>query len=162
MRDISSYPGARIFRTAASIILVFILAGYFLVKMNDVTRQVEIVAIKKMVANMNTALSLVIYQTAVSGNLDKLNLLSNQNPFYYLAFSQGLPNDYQGVVINRSEIEQAGWYFTQEKNQVVYRSSDQEDFFFFLVFDYIDLNGTNRYEPDQDKINHLKIIKAPY
>lgn len=161
MNNISSQPGAGIFRSVSSILLIFILATLFLLKMEDTSRQVEEAAIKQRVIAINTALASVIYQTAVSGNLDKLNYLNNKNPFYYLALYESLPKDYLGAVDSISEIQQQGWYYFSKDNQAIYRKIDGAILFFYLDFNYNDVNANQYYDPGKDIINALVLKKAP-
>ena len=150
-----------VFRTAISVILIFVLAGIFLFKMDDVSRRVEETAVKQMLVDINTSLALVVYQTAVKRNFDRLDFLANQNPFHYLALTQDLPKDYHGEVESLSEIKRQGWYYLRDDKQVIYRNSFDENNYFFLDFSYADLNDSGRYEFEQDSIIHLVIKKAP-
>ncbi|MBC8210574.1 MAG: hypothetical protein H8E21_05855 [Gammaproteobacteria bacterium] len=155
MRTISSHPGAGLFRSVVSIVIIVIIATYFLYKTERLSRDAEIIAMQNMVNEINSALSLVVYQLAMNKNLAGLSRLDQQNPFYYLALSQRLPEKYRGVVSSEADITQSGWYFSQSDSAVVYRGSDDQNFKFELNFRYSDRNNSGEFEPENDTITSL-------
>ena len=160
MKTVASHPGAGAFRSIASIILITILVVFFLNKTDELSAEAERVAIRGTVNEINIALSLVVYQLAVENKLDRLNALDNQNPFYYLALSQKLPENYFGVVNLEADIDKNGWYYVQPKKQVVYQARDNVAHRYSLRFIYNDINGSGQFEPGQEKITNLIMQKA--
>jgi len=155
MKTIGSHPGAGLFRSVFSIIIIVIIAAYFLYKTERVSRDAEIVAMQSMVNQINSALSLVVYQQAMNRNLAILSRLDQQNPFYYLALSQKLPEKYRGVVNSEASISRSGWYFSSSDSAIVYRTSGDESFRFELKFSYSDRNRSGKFEPESDSITSL-------
>jgi len=157
MKTISSHPGAGLFRSVATIIIIVTIAAYFLYKTERLSRDSEIVAMQSMVNQINSALSLVVYELAINKNLANLSRLDQQNPFYYLALSQRLPETYRGVINSEAEISRSGWYFSRSDSTVVYRTSGDESFWFKLSFNYSDRDNSGEFDPDNDSITSLMV-----
>ncbi len=160
MKTLSSHPGAGVFRSVVLIVLVTLFALYFLIKTDELSEQTELVAVQRTVAEINIALSLVVYDLAVNKRLDKLTELENQNPFYYLALSQDLPDNYYGVVRKESDVTKNGWFFCLSDQRVIYHSRVNGNYHYRLKFSYSDNNGSGSFEPSGDKITGLLMQKA--
>jgi len=159
MPEIQSQPGARLFRTFSSLILILLLAFLFLSSNEELSQAAEAVHVNQTVNEINTALALAVYTLAVNKSLDRLVLLDNQNPFYYLALNQGIPPNYHGEVSSVQDMGSSGWYFLKPKGLVIYHSANSR-YAYRLSFDYSDTNLSGAFEPILDKINSLQIIKA--
>lgn len=160
MKTIASTPGAGVFRTVASILIIVLFTLYFLYKTDDLSKQAEIIAVQRTVSEINVALSLVVYDLAVNRRLDKLTVLDNQNPFYYLALSQEIPESYFGVVSNKSDIDKNGWFYSLADQLVIYHSQEGDNHRYRLKFTYSDINGSGSFESSGDSITSLLMQKA--
>jgi len=160
MKEVASVPGASLFRSIASIILITVFTVFFLYKTDELSSQAELVAVQRTVNQINVALSLVVYELAIKKNLDRLNVVNNQNPFYYLAISQELPENYFGVVRSETEIDKNGWFYEQLNQRVVYRSRENINYRYQLKFTYSDTNNSGSFESSEDKVTGLVMQQA--
>lgn len=159
MPEIRSQPGARLFRTFSSLILILLLASLFLSRNEELSQTAEAVHVSQTVNEINTALAFVVYTLAVNKSLDRLVLLDSQNPFFYLALNQSIPRNYHGEVSSVDDMKANGWYFLKPNGLVIY-SSRSSRYVYRLSFDYSDTNQSGAFEAESDKINSLQIVKA--
>ena len=160
MLEIISPPGARLFRTFSALILIFLLAYLFLSENEELSQTAEDVHVRQTVNEINSALALVVYTLAVNKKLDRLVLLDNQNPFYYLALNQSIPVNYRGEVSSVHEMKDVGWYFVKSDGLVIYQSMSSTRYVYRLSFEFTDLNKSGSFDALSDKVNSLQIIKA--
>ena len=140
MKTVGSHPGAGVFRFTLVVGLVLVLMVAFFYYTTAVQRRVEEVARDQMVVSIKQALSTMLYDYAIKGQLKDLQLFDHENPFVPLAIYRELPKNYHGTIRARSEIKQSGWYFDLTKRVAVYQFSDEERLLesFKLTFQYQD------------------------
>ena len=147
MKTVGSHPGAGIFRFTVVVILVLILMFSFLYYTAAINQRTEEVARDQMIASMKQALSMMLYDYAIKGQLKDLQIFDRENPFVPLAIYRELPANYHGTISNQRDILEYGWYFDLVNKLAVYRFSDDELPVqkYKMVFDFEDLDGNGIY-----------------
>jgi len=147
MKTIGSHPGAGVFRFTLVVVLVLVLMIAFFYYTAAVQRRVEEVARDQMLANMKQALSMMLYDYAIKGQLKDLQQFDQENPFVPLAIYRELPSNYHGTINGETGLKEYGWYFDLVNRVAIYRFSDgelpvQE---YRMVFEFEDLDGNGVY-----------------
>ena len=160
MKRIASHPGANVFRTVVSILIISVATSVFLYKTDEMSNQVDLIASQRVVNEINTALSLVVYKLAIQGNLEELNVLDKSNPFDYLVLNQKLPDNYFGVVYVEQEIDKSGWFYASYKKQAVYNSRQGKKYWYQLDLIFNDMNNSGSFDVESEKLLGFIIKKA--
>ena len=160
MKSIGSHPGAGVFRFTVVVVLVLILMLAFFYYTATIKQRVEEIARDQVIVNMKQALSMMLYDYAIKGQLKDLQLFDQENPFVPLAIYSELPKNYHGTIHSKSEIKQSGWYFDLNKRVAVYRFSDNGLALqnYKMIFEFEDIDGDGVYGPNE--VGYLKIEKA--
>ena len=157
---LASVPGALLFRTLLSIVLILILIAVFFSYVDETQREFERSAIAQTRRIVDSALAVAFATYAVKHRLSELGELDGGNPFLLLDEYQIQPTAYRG------EIERdigpdlaAGWYYLQHRRLVAYKSYHLDsDRYFGIVLDYEDQNGNGRYDSTEDRFNSLQFV----
>lgn len=159
-RSIGSHPGAGIFRSTLIIIIIIICILLFFAATDHLSEKAERVAAERVVTDMRQALSMMLYDYAIKGQLADLQKFDRENPFVPLAIYRSLPRIYHGVVSDLNIISVPGWYFDRSEKFAIYHfnNKDQADLKFSMVFIFEDLDGDQVYS--KGDIGYLKIEKA--
>ncbi len=157
-------PGAKRFLHYLVVIIVFILSVIFLWYTDRLEQDIELVVIEKTLSEINTSLSVsTLVDYVAKGKLEELQFFHRGNPFVFLAVNYRLPSNYFGTVKTLEEINrQGGWYFDMTGQQVVYQSANNLGRFYYeLVFQYEDNNGSGRFEKTVDELTGFYLKKKP-
>lgn len=163
MRYIGSHPGAYSFR----LIIIVILVTSFIVLFFDYTKKLAIttekVSIQQTKNIINSSLAVVFASYAVKGELDRLNELNGGNPFVLMAEYDLVPKNFLGEVeLGDIDDLEPGWYFDILSRKVFYKAIyDDQVYYFYLVFEYRDVNGSGRFESVIDEYQRLYFRQLP-
>ncbi|MDJ0778482.1 MAG: hypothetical protein QNJ85_11500 [Gammaproteobacteria bacterium] len=156
---LASVPGALLFRTLMSLLLILILIFVFFSYVDDTQREFERSAIEQTRRIIDSALAVTFASYAVEGRLDELEQLNGANPFLLLQNYRMLPASYQG------EIEQdidaglgSGWYYLKHRRLVAYKTYHLDSYRYFrLHLNYDDRDGNGRFDPASDEFRNLQL-----
>jgi hypothetical protein len=160
MNSISSTPGASLFRTVGSIILVSIFIVVFLNTISGFNQRAEKIARDTVIDEINIALAFRLYQSVIDGTLDELPSIHLQNPFVVLSGSNySVPLSYKGEVTEGQPLRESGWYFdAKQKTLLIWDTANAYDSY-QLQFIYQDLNDSGAFESASDQIKQLGMVK---
>ena len=144
-------------------ILVTSFIAFFLAYTDKLAITTEKVSIQQTKNIINSSLAVVFASFAVKGELDRLNELSGGNPFTYMAEYNLVPNNYKGIVHDHKLTDlESGWYYDSLNKKVIYKSSiDEQIYFFSVVLSYRDVDGSGRYDPGADEYQRLYFQEIP-
>jgi hypothetical protein len=144
-------------------ILVASFVGTFFYYTDRLSKATEMMSIQQTRNIINSSLAVVFATYAVKGELDLLNDLNGGNPFTYMAEYNLVPESYKGVfkVEELGDLE-SGWYYDSVNGKVIYKTYYDEGLYFFsVVLDYRDVDGSGRYEPGADEYQRLYFQQIP-
>ena len=155
---LASVPGALLFRTLMSLLLILILIVVFFSYIDDTQREFERSSIAQTKRVIDSALAVAFASYAVESRLDELGELDGGNPFLLLQNYKMLPAAYRG------EIEQdlgpdlaGGWYYLKHRRLVVYKSSHLDtDRYFSVRPNFDDRDGDGRFDSATDGFHNLQ------
>lgn len=160
VKSIGSHPGAGVFRSTVVIIVILVCVVSFFSYTSALTDRAEEVAKDMVVVELKQAMAMMLYDFAIKGQLQELSKFHRENPFVPLAAYRWLPDNYHGTILNRSDINYAGWYFVTSERVVVYHYADRERPLHQLImeFKFEDLDGNDLF--DQGETGYLQISEA--
>jgi len=163
MKQISTPPGALKFRLIAIVILILIFMLVFLNYTNRISASFERTSVQQTKNIINSTLGVVFATYTVKGELGLLNEVNGGNPFEYLKKYGQIPITYQGEIGDDSlEDNVPGWYYDRTNGQALYKALyDDQVYYFAIVLDYRDLDGSGRFEPGVDEYQRLSFKQLP-
>lgn len=117
-RKISTIPGAPLFRSVLSIVIILVCILYFLSYTEKLSENVEDIARQRVVIQINNALSMMLYDYTIKGKQFELSRYDGGNPFDVLALYGVVPEIYRGVLTDLPNNPQPGWYYLENLKQV--------------------------------------------
>ncbi|MCK4709097.1 MAG: hypothetical protein KAU21_10810, partial [Gammaproteobacteria bacterium] len=160
MKEISSYPGAAIFRSYSSLIIVLIAVTIFLIFIDGLEKDVERIAIDKTVTEINSMLMISMLEYIVAGKMKDLSSFENSNPFVMLEKKYRFPNYVGEVKDDKNISRESGWYFNTSNHEVFFRASyDDVKIVFRVKLYYDDVNNSGEYESRIDVARLIKLEK---
>jgi hypothetical protein len=163
MKQISTPPGALKFRLIAIVILVIVFMLAFLNYTNGISASLEKTSIRQTKNIINSTLVVVFANYTVKGELERLNEVNGGNPFEYLERYSQVPVTYRGE-IDVDDLEQGrpGWYYDRQNGLALYKTFyDDKIYYFTIVLDYHDLDGSGRFESEIDDFQRLHLRQLP-
>jgi len=157
MKQIGTPPGALKFRLVAIVILVIVFMLAFLNYTNGISIALEKTSIQQTKNIINSTLLVVFSSYTVKGELERLNEVDGGNPFEYLEKYSQVPATYRGEFdVDSLKDIVPGWYFDRMNGQTLYKALyDDQVYYFTIVLDYRDLDGSGRFEPGVDEYRRL-------
>ncbi len=157
MKTIGSHPGAINFRLSMMVILILVLIYVFLDYAETAERATEVQSIEQTRRIINSALAVSFSTYATNGDLQGLNQLDGGNPFVLLNEYLLLPASYHGETqATDPGTLSSGWHFQVNTGQILYIAFYIEEIHVFRIdLNYVDNNQNVRFDPDQDRFNHL-------
>ncbi len=156
---LASVPGALLFRTLLSLVLILILIVVFFSYVDDTRREFERSAIAQTRRIIDSSLAVAFASYAVKNRLDDLTELDGGNPFDLLRIYQILPAAYRGEIQRDLDPGLApGWYYLRHRRLVVYKSHHLDtDRYFSLRLNYDDRDGNGRFDSAVDEFHNLQL-----
>ena len=160
---LASVPGALLFRTLLSILLILILIVVFFDYVDDTQRELERSSIAQTRRIVDSSLAVAFASYAVENRLDDLNELDGGNPFVLLRTYQVLPAAYRGEVDHDLDAEMSpGWYYLRHRRVVAYRTQFLDaDRYFRLRLNYDDRDANGRFDHLEDEFRNLQFEPLP-
>lgn len=158
MKSIGFPPGSNNFRLLMIVILVAALWVLFFNYTDKISRETEKAAIQQMKNNINSTLVIVFATYAVKDELDRLNELNGSNPFIIMSEYNRMPETYKGRLLVNQNLEDLapGWYYDKLNRRTIYKAYyDEGSYFFSIVLNYRDANGSGQFESGVDEYRHL-------
>ena len=134
MKTLASHPGAGIFRSVLVIIIVLFCISLFLFYTQNLSREAELVAQKKVLADIEYSLAMTLYEYTIKGNQRALEHFDGINPFVFVAMYRALPRNYHGTKEFVTEDDAYGWYYQTSKKLAVYLALDKTKYHYRLEF----------------------------
>ncbi len=164
---LASVPGALLFRTLVSLLLILILVAVFFSYVDDTQREFERNSIAQTKRIIDGALAVAFASYAVEGRLDELGELDGGNPFVLLQRYQMLPVAYQGEIVQDLDADlAAGWYYLEHRRIVAYKSHHLDsDSYFSVRLNFNDGDGNGRFDPATDEFLNLQfqsLLELPH
>ena len=155
---LASVPGALLFRTLVSLLLILILIFVFFSYVDDTQREFERNSIAQTRRIIDSSLAVAFASYAVKGRLAELTELDGGNPFVLLRVYQMLPAAYQGEIDRDLDGGlAAGWYYLRHRRLVAYKSHHLDtDSYFSVRLNYNDIDGNDRFDPAIDEFRNLQ------
>lgn len=153
MKEIKSYPGASLFRSYSSLIIILIVVGMILLYLEGFEREVESAAVKKTVNEINASLALTLYQYVIKGRIQDIPNLIDSNPFELNKDSISI-NNYKGVIGSKNILKDRSWYFNRDSKEIIYHSNGFKKIY-LIEFSFNDKNSNGNYEYKIDEINGI-------
>jgi hypothetical protein len=99
----------------------------------------------------------------VKGEQHRLNELNGANPFEYLEKYSAVPATYRGEIdVDDLKDSVPGWYYDGAKGLALYKTFyDDQVYYFTIVLDYRDIDGSGRFEPEIDEYRRLSFKQLP-
>jgi hypothetical protein len=163
MKKIGTPPGALKFRLVAIIILVTIFMMAFLNYTNGISASLEKTSVQQTKNIINSTLAVVFAIYTVEGELEGLNEVNGGNPFEYLEKYGVVPVTYQGEIgVDNLKFRNPGWYYNRAEGVALYKTIyDDQVFYFMIVLDYRDVDGSGQFEPGVDEFQRLSFRQLP-
>ena len=160
MPTIASIPGAIIFRTLITIVLILILMVVFFWYSEELEDKSEKIAHYKVIQELNIALSFYLYRKAIDGNLNDLQRTNIGNPFVVLAGEDySVPLDYRGELPTGMVPKKRGWYFDATNQSIFYWNQAKLFSDYQLRFIYEDKNGSGKFESSEETIKSFGMVE---
>jgi hypothetical protein len=158
MKHVGSIPGALLFRSVTSIIVIVALVYTLITNIEQTEKNISNLQRENLIREMNVALSFRFLQSNVSGTQAELYSYHLGNPFELLKGNEfRVPNDYLGEVIKGQKLENPGWYFNLNEKSIFYWDRVYFEPQYQLRVDYDDLNESGRFENESDLITRLAL-----
>jgi hypothetical protein len=160
MKQVTSMPGAGLFRSVTVVIIFSVCVALFLVYSQDISNKTNRIAREKVISEINVALSMLLFQSTITGSLKKLPKLDRKNPFIVLSGKDYQPpRDYVGQ-LKVSEMPVAiGWYFDESQQNIFYWDGKSREYQYQLRFKYHDTNRDGNFDPASDFIESLTMVR---
>jgi len=124
VKNISSQPGAGIFRNNLAIIVILVCIAAFFTTIENISSKVENVSRDRVLADLKYSLSMALYDYTIKGRQKELSKFHEENPFVLQAIYRVLPTNYHGAFKELPESASSGWYFDLNKKLTIYIDSD--------------------------------------
>ncbi|NNE63133.1 MAG: hypothetical protein HKN34_03535 [Gammaproteobacteria bacterium] len=162
-RSIGEYPGAFGFRFVSMLVIILVLILLFLHYLDESSKVIEQSSIQQTRKIVESSLLVVFATLATRRELNRLNELSNANPFKLLHEFELAPAGYRGEIdqINQEELI-PGWYYVSSSRIIMYKPVYGENTVYFsIVLEYEDLNENGFFESNSDHFKRLYMKKLP-
>jgi hypothetical protein len=133
--NISSIPGANLFRSVLTLLIILICIVSFFIYTEHLTEKANMISKQRVLIDIKYTLAMTLYDYAVQRRLADFPLLDNSNPFELMKNYRSIPENYWGEVFKVDEPDRDGWYFESSSNRVVYYSKKKGKELY--VIDYI-------------------------
>ncbi len=163
MKQIGVPPGAFSFRLVLIVILVTIFMLVFLSYANGISIAIEKTSIQQTKNIINSTLAIVFANYTVKGEQERLNELNGSNPFEHLEKYGAVPATYRGEIdADNLKDSEPGWYYDGHNGLALYKAFyDDRVYYFTIVLDYRDIDGSGRFEPGIDEYQRLSFRQLP-
>lgn len=163
MRSIGFPPGSNNFRLLMIVVIVGALWLFFFDYTNQISVKTERASVQQTKNIINSTLSVVFATYAVKGELDRLSELVGANPFEQLAAYNVITANYLGQIsLEDLDGVDPGWYYDRLNREVIYKPFyDDQIYYFSMILDYIDVNGSGQFESATDDYRRLYFGRLP-
>lgn len=119
--------GITLLEVIIALIIFSVLLGTILESIYYYQGQAEQAAVRRLVANLRTALNGKVYQAMVAGRKLDTAALVLENPMTWLQYP---PDNYRGEIVNstKERLAPGSWYFDVSQHTLVYMFSSKKSF----------------------------------